>query len=382
MEFFLHNFDTSTACFVGALIVGMLAFMALAQVKQFPHYKIPFMSLACGLIFGSIGMGYLAMGIEQSNPVAWHFAHISGTLSYFFIVISLIQLFRPDLERWKPSVLLAIALVGTLFFPIGVATVVWTKGARMAIVGIAVWAAATTRNDETPFMRRLALWLSVLAMVGMLPQLMILLGDSIDIDGIYNNQSTSAVLQSLSWITSAVMSYVGIATIIQSRIAARLQQAADYDSLTNLNNRRSLMRHGQALIGKPHSVMLLIDVDHFKRINDTYGHLVGDAVLTHVASVIKDSVRTEDSVVGRYGGEEFCVMLTNAVAVNSVVIAERVRSAVMANPYRFEGIAIEVSISIGLAPLAQNQGLEGWLKAADDCLYVAKQAGRNQVRFN
>jgi hypothetical protein len=126
MEFFLHNFDTSTACFVGALIVGMLAFMALAQVKQFPHYKIPFMSLACGLIFGSIGMGYLAMGIEQSNPVAWHFAHIAGTLSYFFIVISLIQLFRPDLERWKPSVLLAIALLGTLFFPIGVATVVWT----------------------------------------------------------------------------------------------------------------------------------------------------------------------------------------------------------------------------------------------------------------
>jgi predicted signal transduction protein with EAL and GGDEF domain len=264
MDFFRYNYDNQTASFVGAMIVGMLALMALTQVKQFPHYKIPFMSLACGLIFGSIGMGYLAMGIEKSEPLAWQFAHMSGTLSYFFIVISLMQLFRPDIAHWKPSIVLMIALLGTLLFPIGVATVVWTKAARMVIVGVAVWAAATTRNDETPFMRRLALWLSVLAIAGMFPQLVMLLDEFKTVDSIYDSRNPSSVLQSLSWITSAVMSYVGIATIIQGRIAARLQQAADYDSLTNLKNRRSLMRHGQALIGKPLSVMLLIDIDHFK----------------------------------------------------------------------------------------------------------------------
>jgi diguanylate cyclase (GGDEF)-like protein len=381
MDFFRYNYDNQTASFIGALIVGMLALMALTQVKQFPHFKIPFMSLACGLIFGSIGMGYLAMGIEKSEPLAWQFAHMSGTLSYFFIVTSLMQLFRPDIVHWKPLILLVIALLGTLLFPIGVATVVWTKAARMAIVGMAVWSAATTRNNETPFMRRLALWLSVLAIAGMVPQLKMLLDEFKTVDSIYDSRNPSSVLQSISWITSAVMSYVGIATIIQGRIAARLQQAADYDSLTNLNNRRSLMRHGQALIGKPLSVMLLIDVDHFKRINDTHGHLVGDAVLTHVASVIKNSVRDEDSVVGRYGGEEFCIMVTNAATEKGVMIAERVRSAVLANPYRFEGIVIEISVSIGLAPLGKNQCLQSWLKLADDCLYLAKQAGRNQVRF-
>jgi diguanylate cyclase (GGDEF)-like protein len=381
MEFFRYNYDNQTASFVGALIVGMLALMALTQVKQFPHYKIPFMSLACGLIFGAIGMGYLAMGIQKSEPLAWQFAHMAGTLSYFFIVISLMQLFRPDIAHWKPSILLALALLGTLFFPIGVATVVWTKGARMVIVGMVVWAAATTRNDETPFMRRLALWLSVLAIAGMFPQLVMLLDEFKTVDSIYDSRDPSSVLQSLSWITSAVMSYVGVATIIQGRIAARLQQAADYDSLTNLNNRRSLMRHGQALIGKPLSVMLLVDIDHFKRINDTHGHLVGDAVLTHIASVIKNSVRADDSIVGRYGGEEFCIMLPNAQADKGVMIAERVRGAVIANPYRAEGIVIEVSVSIGLAPLAKDQCLQSWLKIADDCLYLAKQAGRNQVHF-
>jgi diguanylate cyclase (GGDEF)-like protein len=382
MELLQGNFDTHTACLVGAFIVGMLALMAFAQVKQFPHYKNPFMSLACGLVFGAIGMGYLAMGLERSDPIGWHFAHMTGTLSYFFIVVSLIQLFRPDLAHWKPVALLVVALLGILLFPVGVATVIWTKAARMLLVGFAVWAAATTRNDETPFMRRLALWLSVLAIAGMFPQLMVLLDGTKNVDSIYQSNDPSAVLQSLSWIISAVMSYVGIATIIQSRIAARLQQAADYDSLTHLNNRRALMRHGQSLIGTAHSVLLLIDVDHFKKINDNHGHLVGDAVLTHVASVIKNSVRTEDSVVGRYGGEEFCIILASTEAARGVRIAERVCSAVLENPYRLDGIDIEISVSIGLAPLAKNQCLQSWLKIADDCLYRAKQAGRNQVRFN
>jgi diguanylate cyclase (GGDEF)-like protein len=74
-------------------------------------------------------------------------------------------------------------------------------------------------------------------------------------------------------------------------------------------------------------------------------------------------------------------MLPNAQPNNGVMIAERVRGAVLANPYRFEGLVIEVSVSIGLAPLAKDQCLQGWLKIADDCLYLAKQAGRNQVQF-
>jgi diguanylate cyclase (GGDEF)-like protein len=382
METLLQGFDTQTACMVGAIIMALLALMALAQVQQIPHYKKPLMSLACGLIFGVIGMSYLGAGLVSTAPESWLFAHMAGTTSYYFIVISLVQLFRPDIRPWKPVTLLAVGLIGTVFFPIGIATVIWTKLARMALIVPAIWAAATTRNKETPLMQRLALGLSLLAIVSMLPQMKALIDSAGDVQAMYDKHDPTAVLQSLSWIISAVMSYVGITAIVQGRIAARLSHAADFDSLTQVSNRRALMRHGEALVGNNHSVLLLIDVDHFKIINDTHGHLVGDAALTHIAKVIKQAVRDEDSVVGRYGGEEFCILLPDAQGMQGSIIAERVRDAVQRNPYRFADTDVPLSVSIGLAPMLAGDNLQDWLKRADECLYRAKEAGRNRVSAN
>jgi diguanylate cyclase (GGDEF)-like protein len=379
METHSYTFDTNTVCLVGAIIMPMLSATTLVQLKQFSRFKTPLMSLACGLLFGAIGMGYLAFGIEATNTMPWLFAHMAGTVSYFFIVVSLVLLFRPDINPWKPSIILAVALLGTFMFPLGAATVIWTKAARMTIVGLAVWAAASTRNNETPVLQRVALWLSALAIAGMVPQLTVLVNADLELARVYNGKDSAAVIQALSWVISAVMSYVGITTIIQGRIAARLSHAADFDSLTQISNRRALMRHGEALIDNPKSMLMLIDVDHFKKINDQYGHLVGDAVLLHVASIIKKSVRSEDSVVGRYGGEEFCVMLNGPSKENALVVAERVREAVQDHPYQFEATSVHVSISVGLAPVPACKTLQGWLSQADECLYRAKAAGRNQV---
>jgi diguanylate cyclase (GGDEF)-like protein len=379
MEIFLQGFDADSICLVGALIVFMLATMAMAQVQQFPHYKSPLTALGCGLIFGAIGLGYLALGLVKADSVNWVFAHTAGTISYFFIVVALLKLFRPDINPWTPLAVLGISLAGTLIFSVGVATLIWTTLARMSLIGFAVWAAATTRNRETPFMRRLALWLSALAIAGMFPHLMLLLETKVQVSDMYNSKDASAIMQSLSWVISAVMSYVGIATIVQGRIAARLSHAADFDSLTNLNNRRALMRQGELLVAKMTAILMLIDIDYFKKINDTHGHLVGDAVLTHIAAVIKATVRSEDSVVGRYGGEEFCIMLRNSNEQHGRLVAERVRLAVESNPYYLADIALPVSISIGLAPASYGQTLQSWIKKADEHLYTAKLAGRNQI---
>jgi diguanylate cyclase (GGDEF)-like protein len=379
MDIFLQAFDADSIYLVGALIMIMFAAMATAQVQQFPLYKSPLVALACGLIFGAIGIGYLALGLVKLESVNWVFAHAAGTTSYFFIVVSLLKLFRPDINPWKPVAILAIGLVGTLVFSTGVATLIWTTLARMSLIGFAVWAAATTRNKETPFLRRLALWLSALAIAGMIPHLVLLIESKTDITEMYNSKDPSAIIQALSWVISAVMSYFSIATIVQGRIAARLSHAADFDSLTNLNNRRALMRQGEVLVAKMTAVLMLIDVDYFKKINDTHGHLVGDAVLTHIAAVIKATVRSEDSVVGRYGGEEFCIMLRNASEQQGRMIAERVRVAVESSPYYLGDLALPVSISIGIAPAAYGQTLQGWIKKADEQLYTAKQAGRNQI---
>ncbi len=375
----LLHFDNQTACLIGALIMSLLAAMVIAQMQQLPHYKAPFLSLVIGLVFGAIGMYLLACGLDDNDQLSWVLAHMSGSVSYFMIVTSLVQLFRPDVDAWKPFALLCVGMGGTMVWSSGPPTVIWTQCVRMLFIGMAIWATITTRNRETPFMRRLSLSLSALAIAAMLPHTMSMMQDWTVVHKLYSNGDPAATLQTVSWIVSAVMSYVTITAIVQGRIASRLSYAADYDSLTKVNNRRALMRQGQALLENASPALLLLDVDHFKKINDAYGHLVGDLALTHIAQVIQQAVRDEDSVVGRYGGEEFCIMLRDASAPHSALVAERVRAAVEANPFKSADTLISVQVSIGLASLIKGQTLEQWLSRADKCLYDAKVSGRNRV---
>lgn len=156
------------------------------------------------------------------------------------------------------------------------------------------------------------------------------------------------------------------------------------DPLTKLWNRGAVLEVlARELVnaqrnGTPLGVMLL-DIDHFKKINDTHGHPVGDQVLLSVADRLRSVVRPNDTV-GRYGGEEFLVVLTDCSANNLLVVAERVRDAVSAVPVSCRGADIPVTISIGVtmavgADLRQDM----LIKAADLGLYLAKSQGRNRV---
>jgi len=128
--------------------------------------------------------------------------------------------------------------------------------------------------------------------------------------------------------------------------------------------------------------LLMIDLDHFKRINDTYGHLVGDAVLRAVAQAIKSEVRDRDAV-GRFGGEEFVVLLPDVHAAEAHLVAERIRQAVMRIQVPVDADAelvtgLSTSIGVAIYPDA-GTGVQELLDAADTALYRAKNAGRNQV---
>jgi two-component system, cell cycle response regulator len=166
-----------------------------------------------------------------------------------------------------------------------------------------------------------------------------------------------------------------------------LQFEAAHDHLTGLWNRGAIMdllhRETQRIvrIGEPLGVMMA-DVDNFKRINDSYGHQTGDAVLREVAQRLLQSVRNYD-YVGRYGGEEFLIVLTACVPSDLIVTAERMRIHVSEKPVDTEAGSIPVTISIGLA----TQGVAGpevaaaeeLVRAADNALYVAKANGRDRV---
>jgi diguanylate cyclase (GGDEF)-like protein len=124
----------------------------------------------------------------------------------------------------------------------------------------------------------------------------------------------------------------------------------------------------------------MADIDHFKRVNDTYGHLVGDAVLREVAWRLRASVRIYDSV-GRYGGEEFLVVSPGCQSSAGISQAERLRQAVSANPVSIQDTLISVTVSLGVATLNRETkgGVEQLLGAADGALYRAKVGGRNRL---
>jgi len=157
-----------------------------------------------------------------------------------------------------------------------------------------------------------------------------------------------------------------------------LREIADTDPLTGAANRRAVMRLLEAL--RPPAALLVIDIDHFKRINDTYGHHVGDAVLVELVRVIQAGLREQD-VLARIGGEEFVVLMTQTARYSAQALAQRLHGSIRDNPVKVGGRDIRLSISVGVAAMPPVSALTGaeLLKQADAALYEAKRKGRDRV---
>ena len=159
------------------------------------------------------------------------------------------------------------------------------------------------------------------------------------------------------------------------------------DSLTGLYNRRYLNEFTTKEIGRTKAIgddlsVIMLDLDHFKRVNDTWGHAVGDIVLKSVASICLATVR-EGDVVGRLGGEEILLVLPHTVLDEALDIAERLRTAIEKSEVAFEGQSIRVTASFGAASICTSRSeLKDLLIMADLALYRAKEAGRNRVCGN
>jgi two-component system, cell cycle response regulator len=165
----------------------------------------------------------------------------------------------------------------------------------------------------------------------------------------------------------------------------RISEMAITDGLTGLYNRRHLderldeMFEHSVRLHEPLSVVMF-DIDHFKKVNDTYGHQVGDVVLTQFAQLLKHVARDIDRI-GRYGGEEFMVLLPGTVLDAGVTFAKRARQEVETHQFEYEGGVLKCTISAGVAayPNPRVHTRQQLVKAADDALYVAKTTGRNRV---
>jgi diguanylate cyclase len=168
-----------------------------------------------------------------------------------------------------------------------------------------------------------------------------------------------------------------------ARLTVRYQELATTDALTGLANRRHLLEVGERLFkiaarAERPLAAVMIDVDHFKRINDDYGHSAGDAVLREVAERCRRLLRTSD-LVGRYGGDELVVLLPETAADGAAGVASRIRDAVTGAPVQAGTAALALTLSLGVADSTGCRGLDALLHHADMALYEAKRRGRDQA---
>lgn len=171
--------------------------------------------------------------------------------------------------------------------------------------------------------------------------------------------------------------------IVNERLNAQLRARALSDDLTGTLSRRGLRELGERMLGlQQHparaTAVLMVDVDHFKQVNDAHGHQVGDEVLRFLAQLLRDHLR-EDALLARYGGEEFTVVLPVRMESEALRVAERLRRVVESTPCRTHGVVIHLTVSIGVAFHHRGQTLEQDLARADASLYEAKHQGRNRV---
>jgi diguanylate cyclase (GGDEF)-like protein len=166
----------------------------------------------------------------------------------------------------------------------------------------------------------------------------------------------------------------------------QLEFVAITDSLTGIHNRGYLMKRGYEEFDRIQRSArplgcIMIDLDHFKRINDTKGHVAGDSVLKNVAARFRGSVRPYD-IVGRYGGEEFMVLLPDTTFEHNLVVANRICEQIRNTPFEIEGEAISVTVSLGVACFSKaDHTLSDLIKRADEGLYKAKADGRDRVAW-
>ncbi len=282
---------------------------------------------------------------------------VFGWLAIVFVVLALSNFVRMPATSLFITAVGNLIFLGTAVYTLVVAFLAWRRGSRPAGWFLLAWG----------LLEVMTIWTAAKSIVGA--------GESLLFYGL-----------PLSMVAASILVALGIADRLREQRAALsdAERRAQTDPLTGVLNRRSLIERLDAACARAQArglpvALLFIDLDHFKSINDTRGHLAGDACLRAVIGPIQKELRKSD-VIGRYGGEEFVVILSSADAHAAETIAQRIRE-------RVEGLAIEgfgepirFTCSIGVAA---SDSLKVWgdelVASADAAVYVAKGAGRNQV---
>jgi diguanylate cyclase (GGDEF)-like protein len=386
LSILFDNLSFGTILTTGALVALAVALPIALQIRSSKHDRLALGFATAALLLMAAAM--LIYVVRAAPEFTSHslIASIFGTAAYFFCMCSVATLFSNKFPSRLASTCAIICLAGYFIWHEGSAITYWKHFCQL-LLGVGAAIIVITYNEHfAPKMKRLCLlvclFVAVSALPGIAPLILSLLTNAPDTG---HFESSGAKVSGLLWLVTPILGYAALVGLIQARLSSRLRESIDFDMLTGARSRRYLFEAGEQIIEKRKqssefgTVALLIDLDHFKEVNDSWGHAVGDRVLSHTVKCIKETIRESDTFVARYGGEEFCVILGKSDSERGDEVAERLRKAIAETPYYYDGNAIHVTISIGQAKASAEHSLSSLIRLADQRLYIAKQSGRNQV---
>jgi diguanylate cyclase (GGDEF)-like protein len=380
-------FHIETAILVNAILSALVGAMFAYGAGAFPErLRRPVHLWGLAMIGG--GVAWLVFGMRAAPTpytAVLALAHVLLAMSYLGLLRSLRGLFGVPQQPWFDGGLLAAVAFGAIWFTFvspnlggRIASLILVISAICVASGVLVW-----RHAPRPLRPGAEIALTSFAVVGVL----LVLRAVGEISGIAPTVDFRAgslahgglfVLGTLGPTASSV----GFLMMAHDQVRDELDRLATRDSLTGVLRRRTFeqmaeralaeaRRHGRA-VG-----LLLIDADHFKRINDQLGHATGDAALCALADYLAGAIRAED-LLGRYGGEEFVVLMPDVDLLGATTAAERLRAGVAADSVARRA-AYTLQVSIGVAASTIDDDFGSLLRRADLALYAAKRGGRNRV---
>ena len=378
-------FNVPTLLLMIVLTSGLMALSMVTVAWGERHEGLHFW--AAGLGINALAYVFFGLRGAISEPISIVLGNGLTSLTLCYLLAAVLR-FQGRALHWPllllPALLLSLTLLALLDnFQLRVVA------ASLVLAGQSVAILLTLYTRRRSTIGRGVL----LVMAGMgLSALVMLLRTVSGITGALNAESflQGSALQGMTFVTTFAVSLVaslGFVFMTKERADEANRRLAALDELTGVANRRSIVAAldrdvGRAIRARESMAVMMVDIDHFKKVNDTYGHLAGDQVLRCVVDVIQHRIRAQD-IVGRYGGEEFLVVLTDTNAQGAQQLAEELRAAVQATHCAYGGESIAVTVSVGVfgGRLEPGDSWDQLIHAADMALYRAKQGGRNRVEL-
>lgn len=379
----MPHFDLPTVIAYTGLMACIIGLILHSLGKNYPTY---IKGLKCWTIAPLVaGLATLArLGLRSTFPdsVAIGAQNVCLIMTAALFLMGACQFFeRPLPRRFFPVVIGVSVFAMWLFSGYAGADVDRRLFARTLLIVLYAYLAWVVYRQPHTFARKLTASI-VVALVGLIllrtvVGYLVPRGDGVD------SMEIIQVAYAIGFSSTDVLIPICAILMISEKLRFVLENLAMCDSLTGLLTRRALFEHGEREVADcrhraaPLSVLML-DLDHFKQINDNYGHHVGDSVIQDFALRTQTLLRSP-FLLGRYGGEEFIAVLADTNAADAAMIAERIRTSIGTNPPNPEFPGYRVSIGISTTSPGGNESLTALIQKADLGLYRAKQQGRNRI---